>query len=267
MLIMAAGAVGPDVRLDASKIGNAITAIGTDQYGQACLDVFQKAFDVDHWAAYAHYEDHQVERISSASRQHSDTVEDAVKIYLSRFKGVDPSLNFVPRHVLDSGCIVRLEVSDIPDSWYKQCFAITRVQERLSFYHRQDGLLHQLNIYRSSRQSSYSEDEIVHYIQIARLMIPMVAKHRTLCRDRNNPPPRLGVVEIEQILDKLPIKLSLRERQVCARGTIGMTIEGTALDLEIKRTSVITYRQRAYLKLGVSCQNELTAILHNYRPH
>ena len=44
---------------------------------------------------------------------------------------------------------------------------------------------------------------------------------------------------------------------------VGKTIEGTSLDLDIRRTSVITYRQRAYQKLGISRTNELVALLND----
>ena len=39
----------------------------------------------------------------------------------------------------------------------------------------------------------------------------------------------------------------------------------TAVDLAIKRTSVVTYRQRAYEKLNISRQNELLALVNNLR--
>jgi hypothetical protein len=40
----------------------------------------------------------------------------------------------------------------------------------------------------------------------------------------------------------------------------GLTIDQTAIDLAIKHTSVVTYRQRAYDKLDISRQNELVAL-------
>ncbi len=56
-----------------------------------------------------------------------------------------------------------------------------------------------------------------------------------------------------------------REREVCSRAAAGKTIEGTARDLNIRKTSVITYRQRAYQKLGISRQNELVALVNNLK--
>ena len=42
-------------------------------------------------------------------------------------------------------------------------------------------------------------------------------------------------------------------------------IDQTAIDLAIKRTSVVTYRQHAYEKFNISRQNELVALINNLR--
>jgi DNA-binding CsgD family transcriptional regulator len=55
--------------------------------------------------------------------------------------------------------------------------------------------------------------------------------------------------------------LTMRERQVCARAAIGMTVEATALDLGIAKTSVLTYRQRAYQRLSVTSPYQLCTLV------
>jgi DNA-binding CsgD family transcriptional regulator len=51
--------------------------------------------------------------------------------------------------------------------------------------------------------------------------------------------------------------LTSRELDVGARSLAGMTAEGTALELNIKVSSVVTYRKRAYERLGISTLHEL----------
>ena len=69
----------------------------------------------------------------------------------------------------------------------------------------------------------------------------------------------------EHVIDAVAARekheLTRRERQVCARAAIGMSIEGAALDLGIGSASVLTYRKRAYDRLGISSQNELFGIV------
>lgn len=55
--------------------------------------------------------------------------------------------------------------------------------------------------------------------------------------------------------------LTGREIDVCARSLSGMTAEGIGLELEIKKSSVVTYRKRAYERLGISSQHELFRML------
>ena len=69
--------------------------------------------------------------------------------------------------------------------------------------------------------------------------------------------PCLLVEEIEKQQDSI----TLANLQDLA----DQTIEGTALDLNIRKTSVVTYRQRAYEKLGISRQTELVALVNNLR--
>ena len=53
--------------------------------------------------------------------------------------------------------------------------------------------------------------------------------------------------------------LSTRECEVCARTLAGETADGIAADLGLGRSTVLTYRQRTYRKLGFSKANELLA--------
>ncbi|RYY80998.1 MAG: LuxR family transcriptional regulator, partial [Comamonadaceae bacterium] len=68
------------------------------------------------------------------------------------------------------------------------------------------------------------------------------------------PPGRIR----ERLLDLAP-ELTTRELDVCVRLLQGMTQEGIAADLGLAFTTVKTYRNRAYARLGVHFRNELFA--------
>ena len=72
-------------------------------------------------------------------------------------------------------------------------------------------------------------------------------------------PPTVRELE-ERFADRCT-GLTARERQVCARAALGLSVEGTALDLDIGKTSVLTYRQRAYQRLRVTSPFELCALV------
>ncbi|NLW05604.1 MAG: helix-turn-helix transcriptional regulator, partial [Pseudomonadaceae bacterium] len=57
--------------------------------------------------------------------------------------------------------------------------------------------------------------------------------------------------------------LSERERQVCAAVLQGKKSETIAYELEVAPSSVVTYRKRAYDKLGISSRAQLFALCQN----
>ena len=82
-----------------------------------------------------------------------------------------------------------------------------------------------------------------------------------LNRARRATPRQLTVAQLEERFANRFERLTARERQVCARAAIGMTVEATALDLGIAKTSVLTYRQRAYQRLKVTSPYELCSLV------
>ena len=55
--------------------------------------------------------------------------------------------------------------------------------------------------------------------------------------------------------------LSEREAAVCARIVAGYSAEGIGLDLGVSTHSVVTYRRRAFEKLGIATQKELFSLV------
>ena len=56
-------------------------------------------------------------------------------------------------------------------------------------------------------------------------------------------------------------RLTPRERDVCQRIVMGFNSEAIACELGVSLNTVLTYRRRAYERLGISAQNELFAIV------
>ncbi|HLY87344.1 MAG TPA: LuxR C-terminal-related transcriptional regulator [Acetobacteraceae bacterium] len=79
--------------------------------------------------------------------------------------------------------------------------------------------------------------------------------------DATTRPKDLSLQLYRQRLLALDRGLTGREIDVCARSLSGMTAEGIGLELEIKKSSVVTYRKRAYERLGISSQHELFRML------
>lgn len=92
----------------------------------------------------------------------------------------------------------------------------------------------------------------------APLLLSLIGKHIDMLeREERLSCSISSLAEIEGRIAVAPEQLSQREAHVCARILYGLSTIGTALDLGIGEESVMTYRKRAYRRLGISSQREL----------
>jgi DNA-binding CsgD family transcriptional regulator len=251
--------------LRTDTFAGAVSALGTTEYGRACFRVFEQSFDVDHWALFRYQPPQPVKCIATASRAFEAAAEKNVDFFLSRCYRFDPSLIAFKEQHTERPCLIKMAISDIDDAQYRHCFEVTNVRERLSFFAADRTDLLQLCIYRATPNQTFSGPEMNLFATLARLVIATALKHEELADTAATARGQLDIGSLERRLGDLEMGLSRRERQVCARAVAGRTIEATATELEIRKTSVITYRQRAYQKLGISKQSDLLALVCNVK--
>jgi DNA-binding CsgD family transcriptional regulator len=109
-------------------------------------------------------------------------------------------------------------------------------------------------------QGPLDEDEIETVLQLATLIATSASRHCRIEADGEAD----NQTSVHDGIDQLCSLLTKRERQVILRILDGVTIENIASELGLKPTTVITYRSRAYEKLGISSRHELfSAVLQN----
>jgi DNA-binding CsgD family transcriptional regulator len=139
----------------------------------------------------------------------------------------------------------------------RRIFDDAGIVERVSVIQRGSDAWRVMSVARHASDGCLSDSEIVSLLDIACLALPMLPLNRQL-------PARLAPPTSDQMEERFALRfgaLTLRERQVCARAAIGMSVDATAQDLGIARTSVLTYRRRAYLRLGVQSPFALRALV------
>lgn len=147
---------------------------------------------------------------------------------------------------------------DIDCAEYREdCYTSACLDQRLSLIESQGNTALQLNFYHSGR-TPISRDVIDRSIEAADLLFALLRQHNRLC-DRPRQPATADAIEFQ--LKQVAPSLSARERQVCALIAFGVTSEGIALRLGVGLNSVLTYRKRAYGRLGICSQNELMRLL------
>jgi DNA-binding CsgD family transcriptional regulator len=154
--------------------------------------------------------------------------------------------------------VQRVRPADIASSGFRQqFFDRPGIVERVSVIQRGGAAWRVINVARHASDGLCSDQEMEAIVGLACLALPMLP----LNRRTGAPGAPLSVEQFERRFGDFLPELSERERQVCARAAVGMTVEATALDLGVAKTTVLTYRQRAYQRLGVTSPFELCALV------
>ncbi|MWV27425.1 helix-turn-helix transcriptional regulator [Aurantiacibacter rhizosphaerae] len=154
--------------------------------------------------------------------------------------------------------LLRIRPGDIASAGFRRTFFDDcGIVERVSFIQRGAQQWRIMNVARHKNVGCFSDVELSSLVAIASLALPMLP----LNRKRQKAHPQLTVPQMEDRFASRFEALTPRECQVCARAAIGMSVEATAIDLAIAKTSVLTYRRRAYGRLQVTSPYELCALV------
>lgn len=237
-----------------------INSVGTESYGDACFTMLERALDVEHWALFRFHSANSLKCVATGSKHNKAAARENCDRFVGRCYRVDPSVKVASNSPFSS-TLTKIAIDDIGDPQYRYCFELTRVQERVSLFSWFGLDLYQLSIFRGQDQTPFSDAEMDHFAALAKMLLATTRKHEILVDQRPGCSPHLNTEGIQRLLKQCAPALSTREREVCARAAAGKTIERTSLELDIRQSSVVTYRQRAYQKLGISRTNELLAVL------
>ena len=251
-----------DLTLRTHNLCEVVRSIGTESYGIVCFQLLEKALNAEHWALFRFRSGSPLKCVATGSGHHKVAAKENCDRFVVRCHGADPSVKAAAKRN-GASTLTKLAIDDIEDPQHRHCFELTHVRERVSLFSWVGSDLYQLSVFRGPRKKPFSSGEMNHFAALAKLLLATAQKHEILLDQPQANPRHLTVEGIARLLKLRSPTLSPRECEVCARAIAGKTIEGTSLDLEIKRTSVITYRQRAYQKLGISRTNELVALLND----
>jgi DNA-binding CsgD family transcriptional regulator len=242
---------------DADLQAGIVDALGTPEFGPAVLHALGAMAGVEEIFAFRRTDDGALPAVilSAGVGSQAGGRAEAYRRHYFRF---DP-LNVVFQAVDRGGLCLRVRPDDIADRDYRRdCYARPGFVEKLSILRPgRGGGWTTLSLFRHG--GTFSDGEAQGLRAFGRLLLPLIEAHgRAFGADR---PPPGSAAAVEARLRGLCPALTGRECAVCARTLIGMTAEGIGLDLGIRPTSVLTYRRRAYERLGISTALQLAARL------
>ena len=152
---------------------------------------------------------------------------------------------------------VRISARDIIDSAYRtHCYNAVGLDHRLSISHLRAGRTYRLNFY-SGHGRTFSDAAAARVFDAADLLIALICRHDAESTVSRRPDREAFAQRLRAVVPEL----SGRELEVAALIASGLSSHGIALELGISVNTVLTYRKRAYARLGISSQNELMRLL------
>lgn len=217
-----------------------VDAVGTPVFGARMLDAAQSVAGVDEIFAY-HVRDGERPIALSSISERGDHDRRA-RHYAERFYHHDPVVHARQRTAAGRGFVACVRAAEIGLRDYRAiCFEQPRFADKLCFGWRGAGRAIVLSFYR--RRDSEGTAALA---ALANVGLTALARQAV-------PTSEFSLVErLETRIARAFPVLTLRERQVAARTVAGWTAERTADALDIRPSSVLTYRQRAYQRLGFS---------------
>jgi DNA-binding CsgD family transcriptional regulator len=155
--------------------------------------------------------------------------------------------------------ILHTRASEIAHSDYRRyCYTAVCLDHRVSLIETRGNRTLRINLYRT-RGDAFTDVDIQHIADQAGLLMALTRRHADYgVINRQN---SLGYYR-DRLTGVAPM-LTQRETEVCAAIILGLTSEGIALELGVGLNTVLTYKKRAYARLGISSQNELMRLVLN----
>jgi DNA-binding CsgD family transcriptional regulator len=228
---------------------------------EAVLTVLERYLDVDHFSVLAGTPTVPVRLVAAGSHKRDGVSSAIAHIYVLRFLHADPVPQAIAAVRQPQRLLIRnLHAGEVSDPIYRyECYDKPGITERLTIGNVEGGTWHVLNLYRNRRSGPFGEADVMQALPAAVCILGALPVLSAVTDDESTSSNHGRLAWFIKRLRALPAHLTTREVEVCARALLGMTVEGTALDLGIACTSVATYRKRAYQRLGISSQNELFA--------
>jgi hypothetical protein len=243
---------------------NAMAHLGNSRFDQALLDSVHPVLPAASWSVYRTGPLCEPAIFMSASHGVPDTTRDCWRAYLSGpYRSDRTLLNRAhaagPAHNNTSSQISHITAQEVPPEHRAKVYEAHGVAERVSIVQPQgEGALFAINFYRHQHQRPFDDVQISAVEHLAPALLAMAHKHLDFWM------PDAKSAQFTRLLAKLEAinpRLTPRERQVCAGMLQGLTFDGIACQLGLSVTSVKTYRNRAFARLGIHFRNELFALM------
>ena len=261
----------PGLKAYIGDLATVVRALGSGTFQPQLMAWLNVVIPVDHCVVFTYSEEGEAGHLFTHTQMAPQRAEDLARDYVERFYRQDP--NYVTAQDMGDAEFAQLTRRDLQEdydpAYTNHFFDRNELIDKASSVGRiEDGQVC-CNFYRMAGSGTYSDDDLAALDALLPLATALVSSHYALAKARglvaldNGSDNIINQSIVHTIISKSSPPFDVltdRERQVCERILLGYTSTGIGLDLDIAPTSVVTYRKRAYEKLGISSQNELFAL-------
>lgn len=264
-------AAEPDVQ---QSILALIAQVGQSTFSDAVLGQVNQLFPVGSWSVYRTWADQPPVLLFSHSYRRPDVTRKCFLAYRNGIYLEDRSFDAVrSSQQRDNLVLQHLRADEFKNPAHREMiYTRNQVCERLSVTRNEhDGSVTSVNLYSHEDHISYTDRHIGHFEALAPVLFTGIERHISLCSgalvsnclpdDAETP----DASSARRFLENLNAGLPARELDVCERLLQGMTYDGIAADVQLSRPTVVTYRNRAFTRLGINFKNQLFALHAQYQ--
>lgn len=252
-------------RRDLSRL---VMTFGTPRFEQHLFRLLEESLRCEHVTAFVVPRSGPPRLIFAANRGGAPIARTTGRTYLQHHWHADPTNRLLAQDCdLARGVIASVSPEEMAHLEYRRaCYAAgdwerggANLIHKITLLKRQEEELIKVSFYRHREAGLFDPHDIRRIAESADLLVAFLARHAPVDVSGS----ASGLRErFERCLGEGDHGLTPREAQVCAAIAVGMTSEAIALTLDISINTVLTFRKRAYARLGICSQNELLRIVY-----
>ena len=252
----------PSADLSDQLVCRLISTIGTSAFEKSMLMFAKHKIRCSHLTAFSVSKFHSPRALIAINDGKTAVARGIASKYIRNYWRLDPVNRIIesePR--IAQGATIRLRSDEIENAPYHQdCYRSVSLIDRISIVTSQADEIVRLNFYRNEVEGRFMDADLRIASKLANFLMQTLRRHDHL-RPALNDHDRFE--QYSARLTSIAPQLSRREIQVCAEIVRGLSSVAIANSLGLSINTILTHRRRAYAKLNISSQNELSHILLN----
>jgi DNA-binding CsgD family transcriptional regulator len=229
-------------------IVDCLEALGTREFAQPFFSLIDTVLAVDQCMIFMLSARSDISCLLSRNFRQENLATPLARAYIEEGHRSDPGLDILSNLAAGESKTIHMKelLGLMPVEYRDRFFRNPNLTDKVSIMRSDGKHRYYINLYRSVGKRSFSEDGLFCRPIEGRLISSIIAQHYSLN---------------DSLREEGPLAfLSDRERQTCKGVLDGKKMEAIAADFGVAASSVVTYRKRAYEKLGITSRGALFAL-------